>query len=221
MINYYISFLGNLTISKLLNWNEFLCFVSMAWSWEFSPLQTGLVNFSSPASPGLIQLGFHADFVVPLCRSKKEGETPSQIKVKVVRCYCFTRSRLSSCSGWTWLCSLDVLLWLSCPITSFCESSSHGLQLLFTGHRALDTLWSRNSWFWAFVNHGMEWLWGWECKPWALPAVISIVEAHNSAVVFSKSKQAEDSCMFYRTAVSPNLFVRLEMIINEESNTEF
>lgn len=62
---------------------------------------------------------------------------------------------------------------------------------------------------------------GWEHKPGVLPAVVSIIGARNLAMVFSKSKQGEDSYLIYRRAVSPNLFVRLEMIINEESNTEF
>lgn len=133
-------------------------FVSTAWSWEFLPLQVGLVNFSSPASTGLIQLEFHADFIVPLCRSWKEGETSSQIKVKVVRYYCFIRAG--------WVCSVSecgraALMFccgLSCRIAGFCESSSHGLQLHCCS-QDLHTSWSKSSGliWWRFLSACESW----------------------------------------------------------------
>lgn len=188
-------------------------FVSTAWSWEFlPPFSLGLWtshHLSALAWSRLSSMQILCCYV-----GQKEGETSSQIKVKVMRCYCSTRSRLSSCSVWIWLCSLMFCCGFRCPIPWPPPA------LLFAGPGVLHTLWSKNSEsggeFWVFVTHGMEWLWGWQRNPWILPAVISIIEAHNSAMVFFL-----DSCMFYRTAVSPNLFVRLEMIINEESNTEF
>lgn len=143
-------------------------FVSTAWSWGFlPPFSLGLWtshHLSALAWSRLSSMQILCCYV-----GQKEGETSSQIKIKVMRCYCSMRSRLSSCSVWIWLCSLMFCCGFRCPIPRPPPA------LLFAGPGVLHTLWSKNS----------DWIWWW---------VLSVCDSWNGVVVRLTAQSMDSSC---------------------------